>query len=148
MREIKFRVWDIKNRRWVEDEHAKALYVIDRRGNLYFIVEDTYEDAIIPVEGEFEISLYTGLKDKSGKEIYEGDIVKAAPKPTEDCLPRGEEHIGVVEWYDGGFALKKVYRGRDGKVYEVIEPLHITNEFDEIEVISSIYENPNLEVIK
>jgi len=71
------------------------------------------------------IMQYTGLKDKNGKEIYEGDIIISASvavkiKPT------------VIEWDD-------IYSGYD--IFTDPESILGSNDY---EVIGNIYENPEL----
>ena len=73
MREIKFRLWDKKNKKFILNTWANPLELlsditwhgINQYGISYFDIENII------------ISQYTGLKDKNGKEIYEGDIVTA-----------------------------------------------------------------------
>src|SRR3954462_12149155 len=60
MREIKFRVWNKDKREW--ERHAIGM--------------STSGELITNHNEDFELVQYTGLKDKDGREIYEGDIVR------------------------------------------------------------------------
>jgi len=65
MRELKFRVWDYYNRRFI-DEPIDCVAIL---GMSAFPQEVNFGLA------QFEIQQYSGEKDKFGKEIYEGDII-------------------------------------------------------------------------
>ena len=67
MREIKFRAWDKENEVMI---YPKGILFDGRVVNFSCGILE-------PFEG-YELMQYTGLKDKNGKEIYEGDIVKHA----------------------------------------------------------------------
>lgn len=124
MREIKFRAW-VKDRKEIFEVilinyvTKKVTYLFERVGDLLNIRHEKFNDT--------ELMQYTGLKDKNGKEIYEGDIFHIGSKKI----------LYVVEWIDCGL------KGRQIKNKSWIG---LDYWKDDIEVIGNIYENP--EVIK
>ena len=77
-------------------------------------------------EEPFELMQYTGLKDKNGVEIYEGDILRIGSSLIEEV-----KWVGVGDWV----GAKQPMVGFIS--YETIYP-------KPIEVIGNIYENPEL----
>lgn len=83
---------------------------------------ETY-DGDFKVGEDIEVMQYTGLKDKNGKEIYEGDILKYDPDVT--------TALQEVVWNGKGWRVRNK-RGWYG------------DSFETAEVIGNIYENPDL----
>lgn len=126
MREIRFRAWDLDKKAirdvWMIDWRADSLYQMVRMPNLEL---PDLEPEWANTKEHVVLMQYTGLKDKNGVEIYEGDIYK---------LKRfnGLEAICVVEDLQDFFEKKGYAEGELGE------------DWDEIEVIGNIYENPEL----
>lgn len=119
----KFRAWD-KDRKYMEYTDENLLVCFGGNGKVVLTdLSSVYSNC----EGmeNFELMQSTGLKDKNGTEIYEGDIVKNI-----------YDEIYVVKWFDAGFYLEERYNG--GFDYS---ELHFGNNK---EVIGNIYENPEL----
>jgi uncharacterized phage protein (TIGR01671 family) len=125
-RKIKFRAWN-KTNKWMDNEfsiHADGCIYQDarRRWDISDIaVESAYDD--------LEIMQFTGLLDKSGKEIYERDIVKGYGYEVRNGHQIRPERIFAINDF-----IKDTYR-----------LLCITEGTGEtVEIIGNIYENPEL----
>jgi uncharacterized phage protein (TIGR01671 family) len=122
MRELKFRAWR-------ETSGSMHRIVI-----LDFVVGSCVcDDGLGFTLDEIVIEQYTGLHDKNGTEIYEGDIVRFFF----DAYGKnpGTEMIDVVMWVDGAFYFWWI----EGKRGARIDKFH-----GRAEVIGNIHENPEL----
>jgi uncharacterized phage protein (TIGR01671 family) len=129
-REIKFRAWD---KLYSKMHNGEDVYLALHGGRViqdsYFTTESQcasvgFEDFIVDRQDQFELMQFTGLLDKSGKEIYEGDLLKAAK--TGKIYP--------VEW-DGRDAH---FHAQEGQF------ILMSYNWQYAEVIGNIYENPEL----
>lgn len=138
MREIKFRAWDKFQEEMVSVDRinfdVEEIDVVIKKTES---VEDFYSCGF----DEIELMQYTGVKDKNGKEIYEGDIYKTE-----------QGSICKVIWYQNGwkghYRFKKTYQGESYIDEEYLELRQTDCKRWGVEVIGNVYENPELLEVK
>ena len=120
--------------------------MIEIKGKIWHKKEKTFNDNIFTLHDCWNLDKdndvflqYTGLHDKNGKEIYEGDIVRIS-----------EDELRRVIFVDAGFALqtitKKEFNGGYPSKYlhKQLNMYMETPTTSFVEIIGNIYENPNL----
>ena len=131
MREIEFRGKRIDNGKWVYGylfkiwEHCFILWgTTNDMPNMIEVIPET-------------VGQFTGLIDKNGKKIYEGDVVKTTAL-LNDHHQRGATVVSPVEYWHGATCLSITY-----------VPLSLDFQVShEIEIIGNIHDNPELMKLK
>lgn len=133
MREILFRGKRIDNGEWVEGD---LIHSLDGR------IAISADDYLLEVQSE-TVCQYTGLTDRNGRKIFEGDIVKGVAYST--------DFIGYIVWIDeiAGFGVRYFNKHREPTAWEnssilkAIQRWKHSNEFQS-EIIGNIFDNSGL----
>lgn len=130
-REIKFRAWLKEENKMVNvetiDFSEKSIQYLEKNEIIdAYLLRTTFLEDI-------ELMQYTGINDKNGVEIYEGDILKY-----KFLYDRRFKHVSLVKFMEieASFGIKDIY-GNEIPLYRITA----NNYF---EVIGNIYENKNL----
>lgn len=136
-REIKFRVRD-NNKKFIEELAYPWVMINDEILNI--ITGEKWENV--------ELMQFIGAKDKNRIEIYEGDIV-GWEYPYHDMHHKSDKIFGVVEWneHNCGFEVRQLTEGfyeygcgsRARLKFYGADRIF---EFDDLEVVGNIYDNP------
>lgn len=138
MREIEFRVWDNQEKVYLN----KKDIAIDNLGNIFVFEACDENDADLwhvrilsdPDNERYVIEQTTGLTDKNGREIYQGDIVSVRDSPV---AIEDEKGVCFVAWSSvlAGFLLK----GSDAYKFDEQSLSDL-----KLIIIGDIHENPEL----
>ena len=140
MREILFRGKRLQGGNWVEGyffksdinkrerESKKATLIFTPDCDTFIMVPECHNSFMVVSD---TVGQYTGLKDKNGKRIFEGDIAKV--------LQGKDKDIAYVGFENGAFMLYP----KTGNIYERTLWEYWYNDWD-VEVIGNITDNPEL----
>ena len=116
-REIKFRVWDSRNKKMITNDVCYSL-ILGLNGTIKAVTDDV-------------LMQFTGLTDKNGKEIYEGDVLK----PTIECGKK----LGKIVWLENrsAFGIHWYLQLGTGDIEFCVNDM-------KMEIVGNIYKNPEL----
>ena len=127
---FRFRVYDPETKEMAMPKRTKYYFCL-MQDCKYFLWQDGF---VAPVNPGLKVMQWTGLKDKNGRDIYEGDIVLFGENAVH------ENTYGKVIWLDShvGFVYEFLNGQYKGKCTTMVD------DWRTYEIVGNIYENPEL----
>jgi uncharacterized phage protein (TIGR01671 family) len=127
-RQLKFRVWDKLAERMIYPHNDNQQhFIIDLNGRFHNLQNGSGGD-------DYVIQQYTGLTDKNGKEIYEGDIVQYNQNSSYDNMDF------IAKWSDDKLGF--IFQSNSGE--QLVNQTPHLNRFKHLEVVGNIFEHSEL----
>ena len=130
MREIKFRFWRKDMKQMYND-----IQFADFQGEIIVHKQYLNEGIAMAQQTYFDLMQFTGLYDKNGKEIYEGDVIK-------DNIGNRIVEIGFGHFSDPDGYYHEFYGVYGRWVGEEDSKSYFNKSDNDLEIIGNIYENP------
>jgi uncharacterized phage protein (TIGR01671 family) len=126
-REIKFRVWNDTEGKWngLQYKDPRCVGELICKNGIYVVPESSSR--------HFVVQQYTGLKDKNGTPIYEGDFIQYQYPTNDDCIKLKTKNTVLVRW------TTEEEDNHPG--FRIVD---LWGQYGEMEVIGNNMENPEL----
>jgi len=139
----KFRIWDNKENKWLFGYEYKNLGGFSLLGETVLFGEIGSEIDIKRLN-DYIIEQFTGLKDKNGAEIYEGDIIEFYLH----CNPVGssyDKHIGVIVYEYGCFYIEyNSFWVNDNPCKRLLEEFYYSEESRYVPNVGDVYDRSEI----
>lgn len=145
-REIKFRVWDKESKKikYLNDSHDTLMFSPDDKGNAHYYNLQNGDGNSFDSSGYGELMQFTGLQDKNGVDIYEGDILMHCITWYKGTVKEETDRVLLIVDYFQDFCCFVRFELDPEKEYSpTIDDILTRSTAEGYEVVGNKYENSN-----